>query len=645
MKIVPCITDENLHKLVETHPDGSAEIKGYVLFYVDDTLAVGPQEYVHGFYDWLAATWETSGREVVSKDAVVRFLGLELSIQPDGRMKIAQRGYLDELLRRREVTGYSKVPFDKEWAAEEIPEDVDRSPALIKEAQQRYGEILWTTQRTRPDASYAAMMMARLTTKWPERAIQIAKKILCYYNATRDAGFIVERSQDSKLAMFSDASHSPAGSKSISGALVMWRGLPICWRAANQGLTALSSAEAELIALSEGAQLVRSVKTTLADMGITPEVTELRVDATAAIAVASSGGSWRTRHLRLRENWLVELVNSEEYQLLHQPGVEQLADGLTKQLASDRVWKLLELWGFYKGHVPAVIKKFNREYDEVMYEAAAEVTAAATAATTAPTTIAPDVSQSLSGGTLSRCIQVLIGLGLLAEVTGEETGGQPYTGVSSEHELWIAVLLVMITTIFVWEWSKRAAGSVKKTVKMKMFKRSPMSGLSKGEGKELLALLGIDDRSIEQEARLTALIAKFQDSDKRTLRDGEASGASTSRGDSRGRTPTTSSSSSRPTVQSRERFQPEKWSRAVQTDPEVPPGVPSHAVHSSAVDTRIRYIVQPWEGDLFVSPNGDRAHLRSDCHGLRNAARAVRKPMCQYCLNDWRNHPDNTRDR
>ena len=123
-----------------------------------------------------------------------------------------------------------------------------------------------------------------------------------------------------------------------------------------------------------------------------------------------------------------------------------------------------------------------------------------------------------------------------------------------------------------------------------------MSGLSKGEGKELLALLGIDDRSIEQEARLTALIAKFQDSDKRTLRDGEASGASTSRGDSRGRTPTTSSSSSRPTVQSRERFQPEKWSRAVQTDPEVPPGVPSHAVHSSAVDTRIRYIVQPWEG-------------------------------------------------
>ena len=76
----------------------------------------------------------------------------------------------------------------------------------------------------------------------------------------------------------------------------------------------------------------------------------------------------------------------------------------------------------------------------------------------------------------------------------------------------------MITTSFVWEWSKRAAGGVKRAVKMKMFKLSSRSGLSKGEGKELLTLLGIDERSVEQEARLTALIAKYQDNDKGAAR-------------------------------------------------------------------------------------------------------------------------------
>ena len=168
MRIVPCVTDENLHKLVEIDSSGKESIVGYILFYVDDTLAAGPPEYVHGFFDWLEATWETSGREVVSRDSTVRFLGLELSLMESGSLKIAQPGYIDELLRKRQVTGFSKVPFMKEWATDEIPENVDTSPALIKEAQQRCGEILWTTQRTRPDAAYAAMMMARLTTRWPE---------------------------------------------------------------------------------------------------------------------------------------------------------------------------------------------------------------------------------------------------------------------------------------------------------------------------------------------------------------------------------------------------------------------------------------------------------------------------------------------
>ena len=77
----------------------------------------------------------------------------------------------------------------------------------------------------------------------------------------------------------------------------------------------------------------------------------------------------------------------------------------------------------------------------------------------------------------------------------------------------------------------------------------------------------------------------------------------------------------------------------MQTDPEA--DVPPQAVGKSAVDARIRYIAQPWEDDLYVSPNGERIHLKPNCHGLRNAARTVRKPICQYCLHDWRNHPAN----
>ena len=153
--------------------------------------------------------------------------------------------------------------------------------------------------------------------------------------------------------------------------------------------------------MSEGAQLLRSVKTTLEDMGIRPEMCELRVDATAAIAVASSGGSWRTRHLILREHWLSELVNSDEYQLMHQPGLDQLADGLTKQLASERTWKLMQAWSFFKGN-SSEMKKVTINVAPSDEAAAASTAQVTTASTVQESTVA---TTHVHEGALGRCIR------------------------------------------------------------------------------------------------------------------------------------------------------------------------------------------------------------------------------------------------
>ena len=152
-------------------------------------------------------------------------------------------------------------------------------------------------------------------------------------------------------------------------------------------------------------------------------------------------GPWRTRHLRLREHWLSELVNSDEYQLMHQPGLHQLADGLTKQLTSERVWKLMEAWSFFKGN-SSEMKKVTISAAPFQEAAAASTTQATIATTSQESTIATTHTHE---GTLGRCIRALIGLGSVAGVLGAESGGsQVYTGVGSDYELWIAVILVMI---------------------------------------------------------------------------------------------------------------------------------------------------------------------------------------------------------
>ena len=172
-------------------------------------------------------------------------------------------------------------------------------------------------------------------------------------------------------------------------------------------------------------------------------------------------------------------------------------------------------------------------------------------------------------------------MGSVAGVLGAESGGtQVYTGVDSDYELWIAVILVMITTVLCWEWSKKTAGGVKRTIKLKMLSSSTgKQKLSKLEGKELLCLLNKDDRSAEQDARLATLIGIFQ-----------AQGTLPSDGDSASAGRESSKSKPTSTTSSvKERFQPEKWSRGVQTDPEL--YVPPQAVQKSAVDAGIRYIV------------------------------------------------------
>ena len=56
-------------------------------------------------------------------------------------------------------------------------------------------------------------------------------------------------------------------------------------------------------------------------------------------------GSWRTRHLRVRANYLREQYESREIIPVYCPGAEQAADLLTKALAAARITELAVIWG------------------------------------------------------------------------------------------------------------------------------------------------------------------------------------------------------------------------------------------------------------------------------------------------------------
>ena len=129
------------------------------------------------------------------------------------------------------------------------------------------------------------------------------------------------------------------------GGVLMFEGCCIKVFSRKQECPALSSAEAELCAMTENSKELVSLGMLLESIldGIpltilgTPQCTTgtyqlvLRNDATAAISISSMEGLLRrVRHIELRAKYIQMLVKKKRLLLEHIPGLQNPSDGLTK---------------------------------------------------------------------------------------------------------------------------------------------------------------------------------------------------------------------------------------------------------------------------------------------------------------------------
>ncbi|CAE7456081.1 RE1 [Symbiodinium microadriaticum] len=97
----------------------------------------------------------------------------------------------------------------------------------------------------------------------------------------------------------------------------------------------------------EGCTLLKSVQALVAELFPTALTCVLAVDNTSAAAMLAGGpGSQRTRHLKIRANYVREEVEQGRLIVRHTPGSMQLADLSTKMQSKLRLHQLLQLWGF-----------------------------------------------------------------------------------------------------------------------------------------------------------------------------------------------------------------------------------------------------------------------------------------------------------
>ncbi|CAE6958294.1 RE1 [Symbiodinium sp. CCMP2592] len=414
-------------------PDGETTI-GLMIVYVDDFLILGPRWVTNEAYEWMAATWEVTPCQYAESSTSVRFLGMEIRQETNEEGEITsytldQEGYIEELLRQHAVspTEKSLLPSAKEWMAM----DPEAYPTMytqehLRAAQSITGELAWLAQRCRPDLSYTVSVMGSLTTKDPERVATIGRKTLAYLN------------DEAMEAEFLRWGQSGLGS-------------PVAWKSSRQSLVTTSSAETELLEASEGATLTYSIDAMLSDVGIVPLSREVRVDNSAAITLASEeGGSWRTRHLKVRAAALRQRIQEGWARIAYCPGEWQLADGLTKILPSKRMEMLMRRWGL------------GRKEDLPRGEDAKE------------------------------CVRI------------SETDPLPEPlAISSSWELYVLVTMLVICAVAIWEGCKGVIKGRSEAVRLKSLETSrDRQRLSKVELRTLSALLQRDPETLSREERV-----------------------------------------------------------------------------------------------------------------------------------------------
>lgn len=105
----------------------------------------------------------------------------------------------------------------------------------------------------------------------------------------------------------------------------------VSWRSCLQPVVALSSSEAEYIALTKAAKEAYWLKELMNELGFTQGAVEIHWDSQSAIALAKNAVHHeRTKHIKKRFHYIRDAITDGDVKVLKISTVHNLADILTK---------------------------------------------------------------------------------------------------------------------------------------------------------------------------------------------------------------------------------------------------------------------------------------------------------------------------
>ena len=326
--------------------------KAIILVYVDDCIIISDEKgYVRRFIKSLTDGPEKF--EFTEEGSLESYLGVKFVDYANGtQFEMTQPFLIDRVIDAigfdPRMTDARPTPAVKPLLHKDLNGELRRTSWNYRSV---IGMMNYLQQSTRPDISFAVHQCARFCED-PKRSHERAvKRIVKYLLGTKERGIVCRPDKTKGLECFADAdfagswdrgdSDNPENVMSRTGYLITYAGCPVVWCSKLQTEIALSTMEAEYIALSQAMrqvipmiQLMEELESIVPFYNPTPQVRcKLFEDNTSCIIVAESARlTPRTKHIAIKYHHFREFVKSGAVKIYPIGTREQQADIFTKPL-------------------------------------------------------------------------------------------------------------------------------------------------------------------------------------------------------------------------------------------------------------------------------------------------------------------------
>ena len=311
--------------------------------HVDDIITRGSRKATELFWSRVQKQFELKGWDIVDYNNPLVYTGITINkVNKDGKVwyTLDQTSDVIDFLHEygMDSARYTSAPMPNK---DEIYSDVT---PLSQQEHSIYrsiiGSLVWFTL-TRWDIAHDVNRLSQWLSAPTKGAMKALRRVMAYLHSTADFTLTVPRVKGNTWHIYSDSDHAgdkeSGNARSRTGVMILLNGMPVHWRSNKQPITSISSAQAEIYAMSEATRDARLRLWVHEELGGTVQYPfPILVDNAAGVSFqnATCTASKLRGIFDTRSQWVQDLQDASIVKAVKVSTDKNLADIFTKCLSA-----------------------------------------------------------------------------------------------------------------------------------------------------------------------------------------------------------------------------------------------------------------------------------------------------------------------